>query len=427
MYLRIILYSYSLCLLVFLFICFKKGATMKKIIYPMTLAVLLNVVNAKEYILSDASEGIDIGNWSITNDELGIDRNFAISQRILHGGKQEGVRVIDINNGTMTITIIPTRGMGIFKVKSDDITLGWQSPVTEIVNPAYINLDSRNGLGWLDGFNEMMVRAGFEWTGHPGKDGDYLLSLHGRSGNTPASKVSVNIADEPPYKITVKGMVYEKTFKFNDYQISANLSVVPGEKSFTVHDELTNLGDYENEYQILYHANFGPPLLEEGAKFFAAIKQLSPFNARAAKEMATWNQYAGPTPGYNETVYNIFPYAKDDGTTLAMLSNKAGNKGVSVGFDINQLPVLTMWKNTDTLKQGYVTGIEPGTSYAYNRQYQRELGLVPKIQPGETKRFNTVYTILDSATSVEAAKKAITAIQGDQPTEVLDKALVKLP
>ncbi|WP_337121537.1 DUF4432 family protein, partial [Staphylococcus aureus] len=92
-------------------------------------------------------------------------------------------------------------------------------------------LESRNGLGWLDGFNEMIVRCGFEWTGHPGVDDNgKLLSLHGRAGNTPASKVIVDIAEEAPYTITVKGAIYEKTFKKNDYEVWTGLTVIPGEK-----------------------------------------------------------------------------------------------------------------------------------------------------------------------------------------------------
>ncbi|MBF4307752.1 DUF4432 family protein, partial [Vibrio anguillarum] len=111
----------------------------------------------------------------------------------LHGGKQEGVDLIVINNGELEVTLVPTRGMGIFNVKKDGKRiLGWDSPVKEIVNPAYIDLESRNGLGWLDGFNEMMVRCGYEWTGHPGLDDNgQLLSLHGRAQNTPSSTVKV--------------------------------------------------------------------------------------------------------------------------------------------------------------------------------------------------------------------------------------------
>ena len=44
------------------------------------------------------------------------------------------------------------------------------SPVEEIVHPKYIDLESRGGLGWLEGFNEWMVRCGLEFAGHPGED-----------------------------------------------------------------------------------------------------------------------------------------------------------------------------------------------------------------------------------------------------------------
>ncbi len=65
--------------------------------------------------------------------------------------------------------------------------MGWDSPVKEVVNPAFINLESRNGLGWLEGFNEMMVRCGYEWTGHPVTADGQIYTLHGKAGNTPAS------------------------------------------------------------------------------------------------------------------------------------------------------------------------------------------------------------------------------------------------
>ncbi|STV96615.1 thioredoxin-like protein [Klebsiella michiganensis] len=64
---------------------------------------------------------------------------------------------------------------------------GWAGthPVKEVVNPAFINLESRNGLGWLEGFNEMMVRCGYEWTGHPVTADGQIYTLHGKVGNTP--------------------------------------------------------------------------------------------------------------------------------------------------------------------------------------------------------------------------------------------------
>ena len=81
------------------------------------------------------------------------------------------------------------------------------------------------------------------------------------------------------------------------------------------------------------------------------------------------------------------PYGDENGDTLAVLHNATGTVGVSVAFNIQQLPVLSLWKNTDTPVQGYVTGLEPGTSFAYNRSYQRALNRVPTIGPKEHRQF----------------------------------------
>ena len=67
---------------------------------------------------------------------------------------------------------------------------------------------------------------------------------------------------------------------------------------------------------------------------------------------------------------------------LAVLNNWAGNAGVAVGYNTRQLPVLTLWKHR-TRAQGYVTGIEPGTSYAYSTKYQRLPGWSPRSSRGD--------------------------------------------
>ncbi len=390
------------------------------LVLPIVAALGYSAAEAREFILSDSETGSREEDWSISSSDLDITTGapFTVSKRILHGGKQEGVELIEIDNGMMTITVVPTRGMGILKVHSEDVTLGWNSPVEEIVNPAHIELESRGGLGWLDGFNEMLVRCGYEWTGHPGMDNDRLLSLHGRAGNTPASKVVVVIDEEPPYRIRVRGQVNEKVFKFVNYETWTEISTEPGSKSFEITDTLTNVADYEHEYQIIYHGNFGPPLLEKGSEFVAPVKTVAPFNDDAAKDMNTWTTYLGPTRDYGEQVYNVVPYADADGRTTVMLHNKDGDRGVKLEYDTKTLPYFTLWKNTDTEKEGYVTGLEPGTGYAYTRAIEREGGRVPKLPAGESRSFRLTYTILSTAEDVSEAAEEISNIQGQQTTQV---------
>lgn len=385
----------------------------------LTLTVLALLISgqaaAKTWVLTSAEQSMDKENWKISSSELNIkDTAFSIEQKVLHGGKQEGSKILVITSQDgLTITLSPTRGMNLLHIEGFGAKMGWDSPVKEVVNPAFINLESRNGLGWLEGFNEMMVRCGYEWTGHPVTADGQIYTLHGKAGNTPASQVEVEVADAAPHEIRIRGLVKESTFKKADLQTMTELRYVPGSNSFSLHDVLTNHADYPHDYQIIYHSNFGMPILEEGARFLAPISSISPFNDYAKEGLKTWQTYAGPTKGFDEMVFNIQPLSGEDHQTLAAVVNKAGNKGAAIQFDTRQLPMLTLWKNTDTVKQGYVTGIEPGTNYAYPVTIEREQKRVKQLEPGASTQFDLTYTLLHSSEQVADVEKKIAAIQGE--------------
>jgi Domain of unknown function (DUF4432) len=98
-----------------------------------------------------------------------------------------------------------------------------------------------------------------------------------------------------------------------------------------------------------------------------------------------------------------------------------------VAFNIQQLPVFSLWKNTDTPVQGYVTGLEPGTSFAYNRSYQRALQRVPTIGSKEQRDFDITYTLLADKSAVDKALQQVKSILHERSTEVREKPLVDLP
>ena len=185
---------------------------------------------------------------------------------------------------------------------------------------------------------------------------------------------------------------------------------------------LLSLGDGEHRPAARERA----PLREEiaeGARFVAPVKSISPFNDYAKKGMNDWQTYAGPTKNFDEMVFNMVPYADAQGKTLAGVVNKAGNKGASIEFNIHQLPLLTLWKNTDTLKQGYVTGIEPGTNYAYPVTIEREQGRVKQLQPGQSTVFELTYSLLPDANAVSQFEQRVKTIQGSQKTQTSDKPM----
>jgi Domain of unknown function (DUF4432) len=211
-------------------------------------------------------------------------RKWRVTQRTLHGGPSEGVQIVEIDNGALCIDVLPTRGMGIWRVRRGDKTLGWQAPALEPVHPAFVPLMEPAGLGWLDGFNELMCRCGLESNGPPEFDGSGRLvrPLHGRIANTPAHRVEL-VVDDSAGRITLRGIVDESRFHFQSLRLTALISTTIGSNDFSWSDEVENIGGRDASLQMLYHFNIGQPLLRPRARISAPISTVAPLTEVAAK------------------------------------------------------------------------------------------------------------------------------------------------
>lgn len=390
----------------------KNNLSQKPMKTPFLTVVLLSFVSCgveqqkkistPKTIDSESTDSIS----TITNSDFHPNKQFAskwsITREYLKGGKQEGVELLTLNNGKLEITVIPTRGMGILDVTMDGIRLGWNSPVKEVVHPSHIDLESRGGLGWLEGFNEWMVRCGLEFAGHPGTDqflnntGDPVtldLTLHGKIQNIPASSYEILVDPKPPHRIRIRGTIYESFFYGPKLKLVAEISTIPGSDTFQISDQLTNEGSSAQEFQLIYHGNYGSSILEEGATVYAPASSVTPMNENAAKNIDSWQNYLGPTKGFTEQVYLLEPLGDGNSSTMALLVNKDADRATSVRWNVSELPYLTIWKNTAAVEDGYVTGIEPATGFPFNRLIERKYGRVPKLSAGETRTFTLDFGI----------------------------------
>jgi hypothetical protein len=162
---------------------------------------------------------------------------------------------------------------------------------------------------------------------------------------------------------------------------------------------------------VLYHYNFGKPLLGEGAKLHVPVLRVTPYNANAAKDVKTWSTFAGPKPGYVEQVYLMRPLDDDEGNVKVLLHNAKGNRGVTLKYAKKELPYLTLWKNTGADDDGYVIGIEPGVSFPNARKIERQAGRVPKLAGGASHTMRMDFTLLDAKLWVDQAASQIEALQ----------------
>lgn len=105
----------------------------------------LNAQEPNRHTIISVEKNIRLESWSLTSSELPLatDVKWSVRKQTLHGGKQENVDLIVVDNGALVITVVPTRGMSVLEARRGEFRLGWDSPVKEIVHPQFMNLESR--------------------------------------------------------------------------------------------------------------------------------------------------------------------------------------------------------------------------------------------------------------------------------------------
>jgi Domain of unknown function (DUF4432) len=363
------------------------------------------------YVLTDAARGLH---------EPDFDKPIAggtIRRTTLRGGRREGVDLVEIDNGTFRFAVVPTRGMGLWKGWLGKTEVGWKSPVKGPVHPQFVPLTEPSGLGWLEGFDELLCRCGLTSNGapDPGANGAYHYPLHGRIANLPAHHVEL-VADDDTGEVSLSGTVDETRFLFQKLRLTATYKTRPGHSGLTVIDEVTNLSGDPAETQLLYHVNFGPPLLDPGARLIAPVKTVVPRDPRAAEGISSWNSYPAEQAGFAEQVYFFELLSDADGRTRVLLKNAHATLGVSLRYSTRQLPYFTLWKNTPMAADGYVTGLEPGTNFPNPRSFEGHEGRVVKLKPGESVKFQLELEVHADEQAVAATEEQIAAIQsGTKP------------
>ena len=365
-----------------------------------------------KWTLTGADTHHSTTDFTVTASDFGRSQPaFSVHRRTLHGGLREGVEVVEIDNGRFRFSVLPTRGMSIWKGWLGDTEIGWQSPVRGPVHPQFVPIAEPSGLGFLDGFDEWIVRCGLVSNGAPEFDPEGRLKypLHGRIANLPASHVELEI-DVEREEIRLTGIVEETRFLVRQLQLRSTVVTRFGEPGLSLHDEVVNLAAPAAEMQLLYHINFGLPLLGPGATFVAPVKTLVPRNARSAEGLESWQTYGPPQAGFAEQVY-FAELADVDHQSRVLLKNAGGDLGASLAFDRRQLPCFTLWKNTGALVDGYVTGLEPATNFPNPRSFEGKQGRVIKLPAGGRAQFDLTVALHDGSASVSQAEREIEALR----------------
>ncbi|QJD78989.1 aldose 1-epimerase family protein [Spirosoma rhododendri] len=328
-----------------------------------------------------------------------------IETSVLDNGTGRGVRIAWINTGAgLRYKVVLDRAMDIYDAFYNQHSLAWLSD-TGITSPAPF---SDKGVDWLRTFGGgLLITCGLSHVGGPEKDEFGERGIHGRISNLPAELESISQPDPMTGKLdmSLTGRVRETTIFGPRLEMKRTISSTLGRPAIRFRDEITNRGNTAVPHMLLYHFNFGWPLVDEGTKIIWQgdwQAREGGINDRIFRDGNDFKTCPAPLDdhlGNGEAVANIDITPDANGLCTAGLYNEKLGLAMALRFNKAQLPWLINWQHWG--QNEYVTGIEPATNRLIGQQKARERNELIFLQPGETRTYELELEILTDAAAIQ--------------------------
>ncbi len=301
-------------------------------------------------------------------------QRYTLRRVTLDEGRARGTQVIEaVTSGGLQVDILPDSGLDIGQARYRG------------VNAAFI---SKNGYdspaAWSPHEDEflhtfpggLLHTCGLRSTGGQHRDGSEWHPLHGRYHGLQAEQVAAYVEDEC---IIVRGVIRETALFGHCLELSRVIRIPIEGSSIIIEDTLENQAFAPEEYALLYHCNFGWPLLNENAHLELTDKRrTTPRTPFAATGLGQETTFTSPVPGEEERVF----FHEDMEHRAVLVSPDTGIRMTMQWSDT--LPILAQWRSMAS--GDYVLGLEPTNCYIMGRKQEREHGTLPVIAPGEKVR-----------------------------------------
>jgi len=338
-----------------------------------------------------------------------MDQLGGVERIILAEGNSAGVEAYRIRTGGgLDATVLATRGMDIGAASYRGYPLAWQSATGQ----AHSAFFEPEGLSWLRTFHGGLVcTCGLTYAGSPCTDGDQELGLHGRVSHTPARHLTSGAHwRDGEYIMYVEGEVREAIVFGENIAMKRTITAMLGQPELHILDVVRNDAFAPQEHMLVYHINFGFPLMDADTELVAPQGSIEGRTEYAQETIARSSRFSAPTPGVEERVYYHELNADSEGRTTVALVNRGLGEGLAVylTWDVRVLPNLVQWKMPG---QGtYVTGLEPANCRVEGRAIEREQGRLQVMEPGEERRYLITVGVAEGKRDIDALIKRIKAI-----------------
>jgi hypothetical protein len=333
-----------------------------------------------------------------------------IETSVLDNGLGRGTRIAWVNTGAgLRYKVVIDRGLDIVDAFYNAHSLAWLSHAG-VTAP---KPDAHHDLEWLWSFGGgLLTTCGLTHVGGPETDEFGRRGLHGRIGNTPAQVESIIQPDlrTGSVEMSITAVMKQHRVFGPNLELRRTISSTLGVPTLRVHDVVTNVGNTKTPHMLLYHCNYGWPLVDEGTKIVyrgrCESRGLDMDNAifnderdfRTCSRPLKSHRAGGEGCGF----IDVKPDKK--GMCTVGLYNKKLGLAVATRYAKEQLPCLANWQHWGPGE--YVTGLEPGTNFPIGQAAARRQKKLIHLAPGKSRTYDLEISVLTAKEDIHRFLKA---------------------
>ncbi len=294
-------------------------------------------------------------------------------------GRAKGSGIIEVRTAAgFELDILPDAGLDLGQCRYKGFNMSWMckngydSPV---LNGNYEEEFSNTFPGGL------MYTCGLRSVGPANRDNGEWQPVHGRYHNIPADNIRAEICGD---EIIVSGTVRETALFGQVLEVRRTIRVPVYGSSVEVVDAVSNQTPEDQEIMMIYHCNFGYPLLSEKARLELPEKRkTTPRTDFARTGLGRELVFDRPVPGEEERVF----FHEMESDYRVRLVNPALGVSMNISWSGDTLPILAQWRSMAS--GDYVLGLEPTNNYIMGRHDERDNGTL-KVLPAFASQTNKV-------------------------------------
>ncbi|MDO4548421.1 MAG: aldose 1-epimerase family protein [Clostridia bacterium] len=313
-----------------------------------------------------------------------ISQIAGIQESTIKTGRGKGLDIARFYNAAgLNFTVCPDRCMDIMDMSYKGVNLSFQSkngPLGKTASPLPEEFQNQ----WPGG---MLVTCGLDNVGRGYLDGEYFPT-HGRISSVPAEHFGTRAEwEDDDYVLSAKGEMHQTRLYGRHLMLSREIRTTLNGTSVTIHDKLTNMQPKKEPFMLLYHVNFGYPLLTGKSRVYTSPTFIAPRNIMSMDHV----RMTDPKDDIGEELYIHRPETEN---AWAALVNPEMALGAYIAFNsYGYIHFFAEWKNMRS--HDYVLAFEPCNCFGEGRNIETKKETISSIEGYSTLNFEIKIGVLD--------------------------------